>query len=75
MTAELRWAKVFGRLNSDEKVRRRRQYVNWGLSKPKRLRNGWTRFLGRNRSCIDARIAGYIGRKRQIKNCFMKGWC
>ena len=51
------------------------RYHNWLVSKPRRWHNSYTHILGYNRSCLDVRLAGYIGRHRQIEKCFMKGWC
>jgi len=50
------------------------KYYDWLASKPPRYRPSWTNMWGRNRTCIDYRLAGYIGRHRQIEKCFMKGW-
>lgn len=50
------------------------KYYDWLVSKPPRYRLSWTNMFGRNRACLDHRLAGYIGRHRQIEKCFMKGW-
>ncbi len=51
------------------------QYQKWLVSKRIRLYNRWTNNRGRNRSYLDFKLAGYIGRHRLTKKCFMKGWC
>lgn len=72
MNIYLRFSKIYKRsLNS---VERNNKYYDWLVSKPPRYRPSWTNMLGRNRSCINHRLAGYIGRHRQIEKCFMKGW-
>ena len=50
------------------------EYVTWIRTKPARYSVGWTKMFGKSRSCINIRLAGYIGRRHQIIKCFMKGW-
>ena len=69
----LRFFKWYKR--SLNRLERNNKYYDWLVSKPPRYTHSWTNRFVRNRSCIDHRLAGYIGRHRQIENCFMKGWC
>lgn len=72
MNHDLRLFKVCKRsVNTSEMFNK---YYDWLVSKPPRYRPSWTNIFGRNRVCIDQRLAGYIGRHRQIEKCFVKGW-
>ncbi len=75
MRAELRDAKTFGRHNSCLIRCNVEKYKEWVNQKHIRLIPGWVHQMGRNRSCLYISLAGYVKRKRQIFNCFMKGWC
>lgn len=68
----LRWDKMADRLNATLDMHM--DFVKWLHTKPVRVRHCYEHRFGRNRSCLDFQQAGYIGRKRQIAKCFMKGW-
>lgn len=72
MNYNLRFFKAYER--SHNAVYMSNKYYDWLVSKPPRYRASWTNMFGRNRACLDHRLAGYIGRHRQIEKCFMKGW-
>lgn len=73
MNHDLRFFKAYNR--SINTLEMNNKYNYWLVSRPPRYTHSWINIFGRNRSCIDHRLAGYIGRHRQIENCFMKGWC
>ena len=72
MRYELRFEKVYCRFVNRRS--RHHKYYEFLHSREIRYKPGWERVFGENRSCIYARIGGYVERKRQIRKCFMKGW-
>jgi len=72
MKRDTRLEKMCERL--DSRLQRHDNYVMWIRRKPARYSTGWTKMFGKTRSCINIRLGGYIGRRRQIVKCFMKGW-
>ena len=73
MRADLRLVKAYKRM--DARGFQYEKHWEWMLSKPQRLSVRYVNRCGKNRDYIHADFAGYIGRKRQIEKCFMKGWC
>ncbi len=74
MKLDLRCNKFYDRFT--ERMERTMAYLTWVYSKPMRKRYKWIHwFNGESRPFSDYKVAGYIGRKRQIAKCFMKGWC
>lgn len=72
MKRDTRLEKICDRM--DSKLDRRDEYAMWLRTKPARYSAGWTKMFGKNHSCINIRLAGYIRRRRQIVKCIMKGW-
>jgi len=72
MKYSTRFCKIYDRFDLTQE--RHLEYTLWKTSKLPKRSCGWTHLLGRNRSCINVRLAGYIARHRQIRKCFMKGW-